>query len=207
MHSEEFSRKVRESRSTKEELLTWRKNVLAKDRYDLAEILEQELHQRFPSWDEPKSTRSGSTAAKSLLQSVEEVFPTGKDAYLWLIECFRTHKPGLLESQDQWRGKAFKGDKRFYFARTPTDLFPDRSDLAKKAGNYSKISGGWFASLNENHATKFKILVRLSYVCGLNYPTDWDFQVIGASDALLEQQRMKIAVDKILAEIESLDEL
>lgn len=201
MSIDEFARRVKDPERTKDELNTMRKNALAKAKPEFAEIVEEELDRRFPAWDKPK-TMSGPTPTTAIFGSTEKKFTNGKDAYLWLIEMFRSVKPDLLESQSKWHEKAFKGAKRFNFARRPSDLFPDRSDLARSRGNFGLLADGWFANANINHAQKFDILLRLGVICGLSYPNDWDFRVTGASQGLEEKQKFSILVAELTKELE-----
>jgi hypothetical protein len=51
MDIDQFVLRVRDPARTKEDLMTMRKNALAKGKPEFAEIVELELDQRFPSWN------------------------------------------------------------------------------------------------------------------------------------------------------------
>lgn len=86
------------------------------------------LRERFGN----RSHKSGgATPTTALFKGKEIDFPTGKEAYVWLVERYRDHKPGLLDDQSGWHERAFKGSARRYFSCRPADLFPPHSSLGE----------------------------------------------------------------------------
>jgi hypothetical protein len=74
----------------------------------------------------------------------------------------------------------------------------------KRRGNPSysaALTGGWFADINRSHQDKFSALLQLSHLSGLEYPTDWNFRVIGGTAELAQQQEMAIRAQELLAEL------
>ena len=197
MDATEFERRARATTS-REELETLKANALAKGNHEFAKIATEVLLEHFPH----KSKRGGGpTPTTATFQGTPEHFPNGKEAYIWLVERFRIHRPGLLESQVDWHQRMFKSHSRKYFARTSTDLFPEGSDLPHKPGNVSALTGGWYANVNTDHPLKFDILLRLAAVCGLEFPADWNFEVTGATVSLVERQKTEARAQRILREI------
>lgn len=201
MDAQEFERRARNPSLTREQLETLKANALTKSKLEFANIANDVLQERFPSGGK-KSV--GATPTTATFGETSREFRSGKDAYLWMVERLRNHKVGLLETQDHWHQRAFKGITRRYFARSPQELFPPGSELPKKAGTVAELVGGWHANTNLNHDQKFQILLRLAAICGLEYPGDWEFRVTGTTVALAERQATAVQAAQLLEELHGL---
>lgn len=197
----EFERRARNPALTQDQLETLKANALSKGNNEFAAIANDVLLERFPI---AAKKSGGATPTTAVFVGKVQDFKTGKDAYLWLVERLRNHRSGLLESQDHWHQRAFKGTSRRYFARAPKELFPLGSKLSEQAGNVAELVGGWYANTNLNHEQKFEILIRLAAICRVSYPEDWDFRVTGASIALAEKQAMVVLANQLLEELRDL---
>ena len=195
MDTAEFEKRTRASALNREQLETLKENALAKGNREFATIAAEVLLERFPT---ATKKSGGATPTTAVCGEKTEDFPSGKEAYLWLIQRLRDHRPHLLESQDQWHMRAFEGVTRRYFATSPHQLFPKGSAQSAKANNFSLLPGGWYANVNLNHRQKFDILLRLAAICRLEYPNDWDFRVTGATVELAEKQKMVVLGQRLL---------
>ena len=201
MDAAEFEKRARDPALNREQLETLKVNALAKGNREFAAIANEVLLDRFPT-----SARKSGAATPTTTHFVgrTEDFSKGKDAYLWLVQRFREHRPGLLESQDRWHQRAFKGRTRRYFAASPRELFPEDSAQSEQASNFSELPGGWYANVNLDHGQKFDILLRLAAICQLKYPDDWDFRVAGATVLLTEKQAAVVLGERLLEELRNL---
>lgn len=201
MNATDFERMARKPALTREELETLKQNALAKGNRDFAAIAEAVLLERFP----PAARKSGgATATTAAFLGREQDFQSGKEAYLWLVQRFRDHRPGLFESQERWHDRAFRGATRRYFATSPQELFPIGSDQPSVTSNFAELRGGWYANINLSHEQKFEILLRLGAICKLEYLEHWDFRVSGASLALAEKKVAVARIQELLKELEDL---
>lgn len=201
MDASDFERWARNPSLGRAELETMQANALAKGNREFAAIAAAVLVERFPAALK-KSGGATPTTAVFLERKVD--FPSGKDAYIWLVQRFREHYPGLLENQDRWHQRAFHGVKRKYFGRSPESLFPAGSPLASQQGNYVELTDGWYANVNLNHEQKFDILLKLAAVCQLQYFDQWDFQVTGATPDLSKAQKQVTLGQELLEELRKL---
>ncbi len=166
-----------------------------------AKLASEVFQERFGS----VARRSGgSTPTTAIFRGKQADFPSGKDAYIWMIERFRQYHPGLLENQDHWHDKAFKGTTRRFFAKEAASLFPAGSELSSSSSNFSKLSEGWYANINLKHEQKFQILIRLSVICRLSYPSDWDFIITGATPELAQIQKTTVFAAELLRELDNM---
>ncbi len=177
----QFEQRVRDPLRTCEELQNMKKNALAKGNREFAKIADEVLCERFPA----KTKRGGSTPTIATFGSESRSFDTGKDAYVWLIEQFYRHQKDVLDILIAQPRK----NKICHFAKNPDDLFPENSPHRGNSSHYVGLSCGWYAYTNLNHKDKFKELLSLSYVCKLEYGSNWELMVEGATDALLERQK------------------
>jgi hypothetical protein len=201
MDAADFERRARNPSLSREELETLKVNALEKGNGEFASIAQEVLIERFPA---NSKKGGGATATTAIFLTRTEDFPSGKDAYLWLIQRFREHHPNLLESQERWHQRAFHGVKRMYFAKSQEALFPPGSKLPSQSGSYAQLTEGWFANINLNHQQKFDILLRLAGICQLQYPDQWDFQVTGATRNLAEFQKQVKLGQELLEELQKL---
>jgi hypothetical protein len=119
----------------------------------------------------------GPKATIARFHTVERIFATSKEAYLYLIERFLQSKPDLLETD--WQNQfVSKGRSRRYFAREPKQLFEESPHLAENSNNYSRVMSGWFTITNLNNEEKFEILLRLAAIGGWGFGSDWSWRVI-----------------------------
>jgi hypothetical protein len=197
----DFERRARKPTLSRDELETLKLNALAKDNREFAAIVDEILRERFSAVSRKSG---GATPTTAVFLNREQDFPSGKDAYLWLVQRFREHKSGLFESQELWHRRAFKGATRTYFATSPQELFPKGSEQSSISSNFSEIPGGWYANVNLSHGQKFDILLGLSAVCNLEYLKHWDFRVVGASLALAEKKKHVARGQELLEELTKL---
>lgn len=173
-----------------------KRNAIANGQTELAHIAEKVLCERFPM----KAKRaSGATSTTAVFRGRSETFPTGKDAYLWLVEQFQSYCPVVLQRYEALHERAHSSGRRF--AKNPNLLFPLGSKRADDSRYYSALSGGWYADTNINHQDKFSALQQLGYVAKLEYPADWAFRVEGGTQELAAQQEMVVLAEKMLNEL------
>ncbi len=196
MDTERFEKMARNPSRTREELENMKRNAIANGQTELAHIAEEVLRERFPL----KTKRaSGATPTTALFRGRYETFPTGKDAYLWLVEQFKSYCPSVFDQYETLHEHARSGGRRF--ARSPKSLFPPGSKRADDSSYFSSLSGGWYADTNINHQDKFSALLQLGYLAKLEYPADWAFRVEGSTQELADQQEMVIRANEMLNEL------
>jgi hypothetical protein len=196
MDSDRFERLARDPKRTRDELEAMRKNALEKEHREFAALVDEILGQRFPA---AVARTGGATPTTARMLKSTGRFPSGKEAYLWLVERFMSHRPSLLDEYVRWHSRANSGSSRF--ARDPIALFPPGSTRAANSSFYARLPEGWFADTNLSHSDKFTALMQLSHLCRLTYPEDWSFEVDGATVALMEQQRLVESAREILARL------
>ncbi|PNG50280.1 MULTISPECIES: hypothetical protein [unclassified Variovorax] len=194
----QFEARARNPSLTREELESLKANALAKGNKEFAAIAAEVLDERFPM---AKHKSAGATPTTATINGRVEQSVSGKDAYIWLVERLRDHRPGLLSVYLQRKSHYFKRGGRAYFAKSVEALFPQGSALAATPGTWVELQEGWFANVNLNHAQKFAILLRLAAIAGLRYPDDWDFKVTGATESLSEKQASAALSEALLHEL------
>lgn len=187
---------IARSASTSEELENMKANALAKGQIQFAHIAEEVLRERFPV---RSKKGKGPTPTTAGFRGRSERFPTGKEAYLWLVEQFRFYRPNIFEEYETLHERAKSTGRRF--ARNPESLFPTDSKRAGDPAYYSELSGGWYADTNLNHEAKFAALMQLGYLAKLEYATDWSFGVEGGTKELADQQDSVIKAQELLKEL------
>ena len=196
MDATRFEQIARNPALTRQELENMKANAIAKGETEFAHIAEEILRERFRI----KTKKvTGPTPTRAIFRGRSEKFPTGKDAYLWLVEQFRYYHPSIFEEYGELHQRARSKGRRF--ARSPDTLFPPGSKRAGNPSHYSELSGGWFADTNINHQDKFSALLQLGHLAKLEYPNDWSFLVEGGTEELAEQQEMVIRANELLTEL------
>lgn len=191
-----FEQIARNSARTQEEIENMKANAIAKGHTELAHIADEILRERFPI----RSRKAmGSTPTTATFRGKSEIFPTGKDAYLWLVEQFRSFLPSVFEEYELLHTRARSHGRRF--SKNPESLFPAGSKRAGDPSYYSALTGGWYADTNINHKDKFSALMQLGYVAKLEYPDDWSFRVEGGTKELAGQQELVIRGNELLNEL------
>jgi hypothetical protein len=182
---------------TRAELEQLLQNALAKKELEAARLVGEVLAERFPS---PSNIRRGATPTEARFKDSRESFPSGKEAYLWLLEQLRLRTPSVLEtySRLQARRRRIRGRR---FARSVTELFPPGSQRIEHASHHAELGGGWFTDVNLDHQDKFAVLLSLSQLSGLQYPVDWDFRPIGGTAELEAHQAAVVRAEEIVAEL------
>jgi len=198
MDIQEFERRARDPRRTRTELENMKANAAAKGAVEYARVAEEVLRERFPI---KGKSGGGPTPTTATFQGRSEDFDSGKEAYLWLVERFCHYKPDALEAYVALNRRGHARVKGCRFAREADELFPKGSSRRGNPAYYAKLSNGWFADTNLSHKDKFAALIQLSYVCGLEYETAWDFRVSGPTAELLEHQEAVIHARQLLDEI------
>lgn len=201
MDAADFERRARNPSLDRADLETLTANALAKCNREFAAIAAAVLNERFPG---TAKKSGGATPTTAVFLDHTEHFASGKDAYIWLVQRLRDHHVGLLENQERWHQRAFRGVKRKYFAKSPAELFPPDSSLSSQGGSYVQLPDGWYANVNLNHGQKFDILLRLAAVCQLQYVEHWDFQVTGATPDLASAQKQVVLGQLLLEELRNL---
>ena len=126
MDAADFERRARNPSLSREELETLKGNALVKGNREFASITQEVLNERFPA---TSKKGGGTTPTTAVFLARAEDFPSGRDAYLWLIQRFREHYPNLLECQGRWHQRAFRGVRRMYFAKSKEALFRPQSNF------------------------------------------------------------------------------
>ncbi|MDP3670900.1 MAG: hypothetical protein Q8R69_14565 [Telluria sp.] len=193
-----FEQLARDPRRTRADLESMKANALAKGLVEFAKIANEVLLERFSVVTKRGGGRTPTTAT---FRSRSEYFESGKDAYVWLVEQFCQFRKDTLENYISLHRRAGTRSKGCRFAKNPDDLFPENSSRRGNPSHYIELISGWYADTNLNHKDKFAALMQLSYVCKLEYSTDWDFRVTGATEELLEHQEAVIRAREILEEL------
>lgn len=193
-----FEQLARDLRRTRADLESMKANALAKGQVEFAKIANKALLERFPV---VTKRGGGQTPTIATFRSCSEHFESGKDAYVWLVEQFCQFRKGTLENYIALHKRAGTHSKGYRFAKNPDDLFPEDSSRRDNPSHYVMLISGWYADTNLNHKNKFTTLMQLSYICKLEYSTDWDFRVTGATENLLEHQKAVIRAREALEEL------
>jgi hypothetical protein len=124
MDLDQFVARLRDPRRTKYELLTMLANARIRGAREYIAAVTDALDSRFPNWNSAKGKKGGATPTRCIFDGKEQSFPTAKEAYLWLIERFVEARPSIFNapSREETLYVAL-GNKRNYFAKTPTALF------------------------------------------------------------------------------------
>jgi hypothetical protein len=198
MNLERIEAIARNPARTRDELEQMKSNAFGKGDAVVAKLINDVILQRFPI---VAKAGGGKTRTRATFRGRAEEFQSGKDAYLWLVERFHHAFPDALERYNSLHRSGGKGNVSSRFARTPAQLFPLGSKRAGDSKFYSPLSGEWFADTNINHDDKFAALLKLSYVCKVQYPLDWEFSPVGSTDALRKHQDAVIRAEEMLAEL------
>ena len=185
---------ARDPARTRDELEQMKANALAKGDVEAAKVINDVLLERFPV---RTKSGGGKTHTEAAFRRRSERFDSGKEAYLWLVERFCGHCDNVLDRYIEFvRPLGGRGSR---FAPSADGLFPHGS---KRTGNpmyFERLTNGWFADTNINHDDKFAALLKLSYVCGLRYPDDWEFRPMGSTEVLRKHQEGVVRAREILA--------
>ena len=97
---------------TREELEQLKSNALKRGEMEGAKLVNEILLERFPV---RSKASSGATPTEARVHARVELFDSGKEAYLWLVEQFRLVQPLALERylNLQARGKSRAKGSRF----------------------------------------------------------------------------------------------
>lgn len=140
-----------------------------------------------------KQMRNGLNTAR--FRGVQKEFATARDAYVWLVESIIGFCPSIFADHSTAPLRSSLGKSGKYFAKTLEELFHSSPHLSREESAFVRLSNGWVASVTLSNAQKFDILLRLSVVAGLTYPSDWEWNVPGAT-ALLVDKQLKAATTK-----------
>lgn len=199
MDIERFTAIANDPARTRAELEQMRERALAKNLTNYVQVIENVLRTRFSK--KPTKRGGGGTPTTAVFRSRTEHFASGKDAYLWLIEQFCHFNKSVLSEYDKLHNRAGTRSRGKRFARTPLALFPEGSSRRGDPSYYATVGDGWYADVNLNHDDKFATLLQLSYLSKLEYETDFDFQVLGATEQLAKHQKIVIYGRKLLEEL------
>lgn len=175
-------------------------NALKKDAREYAAIAKLELDRRYPGWNVAKSRRGGAKPTVARFIEKEQQFLTSKDAYLWLIERFIASKPSVFDDPSKDIIYLALGKKRNYFGRNLKKMFHSTPKLAENHSNYARLTNGWYANINLNNPQKFDILMRFAALAGMEYPTQWDWEVLDPTELLMDKQTASIVAKQLLDE-------
>ncbi|WP_137719536.1 hypothetical protein [Methylobacillus flagellatus] len=197
MDIQRFEKILREPDKTRSDLQNMKDNALKKGEIEMARLAEEVLKERFPV----VSRRGGATPTAAVFRGDHKNFDSGKEAYLWLIKQHQAFDIKAIENYIALHKKSGSKSKRCRFAQNPHDLYPKGSTRIDDTSQFSTLQGGWYVDTNLNHKDKFATLIQLSYVCGLEYPKDWDFVVTGGTEELQQYQKIVIRGNKLLDEL------
>jgi hypothetical protein len=85
-------------------------------------------------------------------------------------------------------------------------MFSGTPELAENQSNFVRLSNGWYANVNLNNAQKLDILMRLAALARLEYPDQWDFEVLDPSDALMDKKAATLTAKRLLDELAHLED-
>lgn len=199
-----FTRLVSDPARSRDDIKAMLENARKKGALEHVAIAKAELDRRFPGWNVVRSRRGGAKPAVARFHGRERQFPTSKDAYLWLIERLIETKPIVFDDPSKDTIYLALGKRRNYFGRDLRKMFHASPELADNPSNYGRLSNGWYANLNLSNAQKFDVLMRFAALAGLEYPTDWDWEVLDPTEALLDKQAATVRAKQILEELMAL---
>lgn len=95
---------------------------------------------------------------------------TAIDALIWCLQTLAHLDAGLLEQV----AMAVKSRTRNHIARSKTDIYPKRPDLA---ANARLITDGWFVGTNISNRDKRRIIEKACAVAGLKFGIDVKWRI------------------------------
>lgn len=101
------------------------------------------------------------------LQGREYKARSARDAMIKIFEELASRDSSFLE---RFASRPKHGKKRRYVARSKSELYPDRPDLAESDSH--QLSGGWWLGTNYSKKNIENIVKMSCEVAGLNYGTD-----------------------------------
>lgn len=167
-------------------------------------VAKAELDRRFSGWDVVKSRKGGAKPTIARFLEKEQTFSTSRNAYLWLIERFVGATPSVFDDPSENTIYLALGKKRNYFGRNLKKMFHGTPHLAENPSNYASLSNGWYANLNLNNTQKFDILMRFAALAGMEYPAQWDWEVLDPTDLLMDKKAATIKSKQLLDELSAL---
>lgn len=212
MDTELIRKRISNPACTRQELEQMLKDALSDNERELAYEIKDVLDERFTDWNAPAHSRGGATETIATFRSTAKHFPTAKEAYVWLVNCFIGVKPEVF-TNIRWETTGYvavgqrrnsEGAIRNYFARNPQKLFYKSPWLAENHNNYVRLQNGWYANSNLSNAEKFDILVRFGWVVELKCGHDWDWEVLDPSEGLRDRQERIALGERLSAELDSL---
>lgn len=201
MDIQKFTQMVRNPGKTKDDLKRILENARRKQALDHVDIVRDELDRQFPGWDVVRSRQGGSTPNVAVFRGYERSFDTAKEGYIWLIEKFIAVRPELFSDPSSETLYLALGKSRNYFGRNPNALFKGSPHLAEIHTNHVHLRNGWFANVNLNNAQKFDILLRFAALTRVEYPTEWEWKVSGATELLADNQRAMVEAKRLFDEL------
>lgn len=205
MDIDKFEKIVSNPARSEQDLKTMLENALKKDAREHATIAKMELDRRYPGWDVIKSRKGGAKPAIARFFERAQSFSTSKDAYLWLIERFIDSKPSVFDDPSKDTIYLALGRKRNYFGRNMKKMFHGTPKLIENPCNYALLTNGWYANINLNNPQKFDILMRFAALSGMEYPAQWDWEVLDPTELLMDKQTATIRAKQLLDELFALD--
>ena len=174
---------VKHSATTMQQLIEARKKC---GDAELKDAIEEVLDQRFPNWD-AKDVGLVSSGQKAQtyahFRGKQKTFPAAKNAYIWLVEEMLSVTPSLTYSNIVFEKTFIKGELGArYLSLTPEELSKDHN-RAKKDILWHELPNKWVLNLRLSNDQKFKRLFALAQVCGLEYTTDWSWDVEGEEES------------------------
>lgn len=142
------------------------------------DLAKKALDERFPSWNMPTTRRGGARPTIVKFRDESREFPSGKDAYRYLIEKFISVYPDVFNNIDWQTYYVGMGKKRLYFGQTLEKIFFGSPHLADEKNNYIKLSNGWYANVNLSNDQKFEILCKYAELAKLTFEDDWSWRVL-----------------------------
>lgn len=199
MEFEKFQKMVSAPGKTKEDLMKILENTRSRGSAEHVAAVMEQLNSRFPGWEGKRpSRRGGATPNWPRFQSERASFETAKDGYIWLVEKLLKKGREVLSQDGTKLASAGLGT---ILARTPEELFPGSPHLSSDNSKYVRLSNGWVANVNLNNAQKFAALLRLGALAGAVFPTDWDWEVSGATELLANKQAAAIEAKRVWDEL------
>jgi hypothetical protein len=184
MDIESFKRML--SKSSKDDLINIRKNILKENNQDYLELTENMLNSKHPGWNVKAKKAAGANHTEVMYMGEKKIFASEIKAYIWLVDKFVGYNPELFENID-WQTKfVAKGTRAYYFARSKELLFQDYKTPVT-SGHFRQLKNGWFMKLNLSGYQKFEILAKFSALTeSLKFGVDWDWHILGTPKVSLE---------------------
>jgi hypothetical protein len=190
MDLEAFQQMLDAPNRSQQEFLCILSNARRKNALPQVLLVERALRERYPEQGRTASGRGGSRRTTAMFHSEPHLFPSQKEAYIWLIERFVAFNPKPFVELDWETVYVVKGPRILYFAKSLKALFRQNPHLAERHNRHHRLTNGWYVQLVLNEDQKVEILVRLAALSHQRMGVDWDWNSCGLAPDRLDAEQL-----------------